>query len=74
MTKNIFLHYILNRKRMSNNFMVIQKFFENICKITKSGNDLLSIYNIKERELKNILQQKENNILNTDIDFSKIKI
>lgn len=74
MTKNIFLHYILNRKRMSNNFMVIQKFFENICKITKSRNDLLSIYNIKERELKNILQQKENNILNTDIDFSKIKI
>jgi hypothetical protein len=58
---------------MSNNFIIIQKFFQTINKNVNKDQNLLSIYRIKNQELKNILYYNANQILDIDFDLDKIK-
>lgn len=58
---------------MSNNFIIIQKLFQIINKNINKDEDLLSIYRIKNWELKNILHYNTNQILDIDFDLDKIK-
>lgn len=57
---------------MSNNFMFKLKKIKNIFVNMKKDKDFLSIYGIKQLELKRILLKKENNFAH-DFDFIKIK-